>query len=370
MGSKSQEQETLWVLEKVDHPRFPYRLTITRGGEVVLALRTQDRWPGSQGNIFCLPEEGREFPPPTGVLERVPVVSLRRYGKRLSVVLDRPTHRRCDFLFLKKPYKNRPGEYEQVFWQTQQGLRERRPRVRFTVRPPRHMHIVIDTRERYPWRFTGCRVERQRLPVGDYALLVRGEIRAVIERKTFANLVRDLSDLRVLHQRLGELSAYPAPALAVEAHYADFLRSDRVKPLNVRYCVQALAELVVLHPGLAIQFLGNRKLANAWALSYFSAAAGYAQDDSPLRVREALARYGAREAPIGPLLLQVRRVIEEELPPEFAFHQLQAWFPGVDKERLRYTLRKLQARGEIRCQGRGRAARWVKLSQEGSGGRR
>lgn len=360
MARESSPAQTMWILEKVDHPQFPYRLTIVRGGEVILALRPRDRWPGSQGNIFCLPEEGRGFPPPSEELERVPVVSLRRYGKRLSVVLDRPTRRRCDFLFLKKPYKTRPGEYEQVFWQTQQGLRERRPRVRFTVRLPKGLHIVIDTRERYPWKFTGCRVERQQLPVGDYALLVRGEIRAVIERKTFSNLLRDLSDLRVLHQKLGELAAYPAPALVVEAQYADFLRPDRIKPLNVRYCQQALAELVVLHPGLALQFLGSRKLANAWALAYFAAAAGYAQDRAPDRVRETLVRYGPGETPTGPLQLQVRRLIQEELPAEFSFRDLKAWFPEVGDERLRYVFRKLREAGEVSCRGRGQAARWIR----------
>jgi len=355
-----------WVIERVDHPRFPYRLTIVKGEEVLLALRVAERWPGSRGNIFCLPEAGRELPPPEEELERVRVVSLRRYGRRLSVVLDRPSRRRCDFLFLKKPYKNRPGEYEQVFWQTQQGLTERRPRVRFTIRPPRELHIVIDSHERYPWRFTGCRVERDQLPVGDYALLVRGEPQAVIERKTFSNLLRDLSDLRVLHQKLGELAAYPLPALVVEAEYADFLRPERVKPLNVRYCVRALAEIAVLHPGLALLFLGNRKLANAWALAFFSAAAGYAEEEAPPKVKEALVGYGAGPPASGTLTLQIRRAIQEELPPEFSFQDLRERFPTASDESLRYVLRKLRAQGELACRGRGRAARWVKLPPEGA----
>ncbi|MGC8900817.1 MAG: hypothetical protein ACP5OF_05100 [bacterium] len=44
-------------------------------------------------------------------VERVPVVSLNRYGKRLAVVLDRAINKRCDFLFLTKRYKTQEGEY-------------------------------------------------------------------------------------------------------------------------------------------------------------------------------------------------------------------------------------------------------------------
>jgi hypothetical protein len=274
----------VWVLERVDHPKFPYRITITRGEEVVLALRAQDRWPGSRGNIFCLLEEGRELPPPVEELERVGVVSLRRYGKRLSVVLDRPSRRRCDFLFLEKHYKRKPGTYVQVFWQTQTALTVRRPRVRFALRPLTGLHLLIDAQERYPWKFPGCRTERRNLPIGDYALVWGEELVAVIERKTFSNLLRDLSDLQILHQKLGELETYPLAAVVVEAAYSDFLKPEKVKPLNVSYCVQALAELAVLHPRAPLLFLGNRKLAQAWAQAFFAAAASRAREESQPRL--------------------------------------------------------------------------------------
>lgn len=360
MQGKGDEPQTFWILERVDHPRFPFRLRIVKEGQPLLVLRVADRWPGSRGNIFCLRESGRDWPPPVEEVEQVPVVNLRRYGKRLSITLDRPTRKRCDFLFLKKPYKYREGEYEQIFWQTQKGMRERRPRVRFTIRGHEEIHVLVDTRERYPWRFSGCTVERWHLPVGDYALLLENEIGAVIERKTFENLLRDLTDLRIFHQQMGELAAYPLAALVIEANYADFLNPKKNKPLGARYCTRALAELAVLHPGLVVHFAGTRKVANEWAHAFFLATAGYAEDRPLSQVREAAVGYGDTQVAKGGLLLRVRKAILEDFPPEFAFQALRDNFPGIPDATLRHVLQQMRDRGEIECKGRGRAARWVK----------
>jgi hypothetical protein len=293
-------------------------------------------------------------------VERVPVISLQRYGKRLSVTLDRPTCKRCDFLFLEKPYKQREGTYEQIFWQTQKGMRERRPRVRFTIRGHESIHVLVDTRERYPWRFSGCTVEKWRLPVGDYALLLENEIGAVVERKSFENLLRDLSDLRIFHQQVGELAAYPLAALVIEAAYADFLNPGKNKPLGTRYCTRALAELAILHPGLIVHFAGTRKLANEWARAFFVAAAGYAQDRPLSQVRETAVGYGETQVARGGILLRVRKTILEGFPPEFTFQSLRDNFPGIPDATLRHVLQQMRDRGEVECRGRGRAARWFK----------
>ena len=175
----SSEEQTQWVLERVEHPKFPYRLTVVKGTQILLALRVGDRWPGGSGNVFCLREKDRGWPPPGEEVERVPVVTLKRYGKRLSIVLDRPTHRRCDFLFLTKGYKHKEGEYEQIFWQTQKGLQERKPRSRFTIYGRQELHILVEAHERYPWRFPGAHLERGHLPAGDYALIQHEQIAAV-----------------------------------------------------------------------------------------------------------------------------------------------------------------------------------------------
>lgn len=196
----------LWIMERCASERFPYRLRIFRGQDPWLSLRVQDRWPAANRNIFCLREKDPPEPGEVlGEVERVPVVALQRRGRRLSVVLERSRYKRCDFLFLTKAYKGRPSEeHEQIFWQTQQSMRQRRPRVRlpstgagFTIR--------IASEERYPWRFPGSSVVRGRLAVGDYALMDGGEIMAVVERKTFENFLADLGALPLLHQRLLEL---------------------------------------------------------------------------------------------------------------------------------------------------------------------
>lgn len=360
MPEKRDEAQTFWVLERADHPRFPFRLTIVNEGQTLLALRVADRWPGSKGNIFCLRESGRDWPPPTDEVERVPVTTMRRYGKRLSITLDRPTRKRCDFLFLKKPYKYKEGEYEQIFWQTQKGMRERRPRARFTIRAHPSIHVLIDTYERYPWRFSGCTVERWRLPMGDYALLLENEIAALIERKTFEDLLRRLTDLRIFHQQLGELAAYPLAALVIEADYADFLKPKKTSPLSPRYCTRALAELAVLHPDLIVHFAGSRKLANEWARAFFLAAAGYAEDRPLLQVQEAVAGYGSAPPAKGGLILRIRKAILEDFPPEFAFQALRDNFPQAPEATLRLALQQMRDRGEVECRGRGRAARWIK----------
>lgn len=358
-GKRAENQGT-WIVERVDHPRFPFRLRIVKNNHTLLALRVSDRWPGGSGNIFCLPEAGRDWPPPTEEIERVPVISLRRFGKRLSIVLDRPNRKRCDFLFLKKRYKHKEGEYEQIFWQTQTGMKQRRPRARFTAYGSTALHIAIDTRERYPWRFAGCEVERRLLPVGDYALLSDDEIIAVVERKTFANLLRDLTDLRILHQRLGELAAYPRAALVIEAEYADFLNPEKSRPLGASYCARALAELTLLHSQLPMIFAGTRKLANAWTRAFFTAVSAYSTNSSLSQVREAAAGYGRPALVRGGLDLQIRRAIRDEFPQEFSFQMLRDNFPDVSDSRLRRVLYQMRDRGEVCCRGRGRAARWAK----------
>jgi hypothetical protein len=264
----------VWVLERTDNDRFPYRLQILEAGTPWLALRVQDHWPGANQNIFCLREsEPLAQDEVLEEVERVEVVALQRRGPRLSVVLDRPRRRRCDFLFLKRTYKNRAGaSYEQIFWQTQQSMRQRRPAANLaTSRKSGGLTIRIASDERYPWRFPASQVARGRLPVGDYALLEDGEPVAVIERKTFDNLLADFGAMPVLHQRLLELSRLENHALVVEAAYEDFLNPKKLHHNQPSFCAAAIAELYASHPRLRLVFCANRKTANAWAHHYFTA---------------------------------------------------------------------------------------------------
>ena len=220
-----------WILERTQNDRFPYRLQIIKGDRPWLVLRTQDHWPAAGKHIFCL----REYEPPAPnevlkELERVDIVAFHERGRRISVVLDRKLCKRCDFLFLKKSYKGRPGEsYEQIFWLTQRSIEQHRPAFKLVSREDSIGLVVrIHSNERYPWRFPGAVTERGSLPSGDYALMDGDEILALVERKTLDNLLADFGMMPVLHQKLAELSAHDNHAMVIEAPYADFLNRKKV----------------------------------------------------------------------------------------------------------------------------------------------
>ena len=264
----------LWILERCASERFPYRLQILKGQEPWLTLRVQHHWPAAGQNIYCLREKAP--PEPGEVLEeveRVPVVAVQQRGVRLSVVLDRKRYKRCDFLFLSKRYKGRPSEeYEQIFWQTQTSMVQRRPRARLVSTNRRSDFTVqIDSGERYPWRFPGGDTVRGRLAAGDYALIDGDQVIAVVERKTFENLLSGLGVMPLLHQQLLELATYEHHALVVEAPYEDFLTTKKVHHLTPAFCAAAIAELYAAHPALRMVFCANRKTANEWTRNYFAA---------------------------------------------------------------------------------------------------
>ncbi len=274
-----------WILEQYPAPdRFPYRLTICREGPEPerLVLRVAERWPKGSQHSFCLRESApSRFAAALEEVERVPIVALERKGTELTVVLDRARLRRCRFLFLKRAYKDpQPGreEYEQIYWHTQAAQTARRPRVRLAAPlPPGVLHVRIAADEKYPWRFPNANTSRGRLACGDYALLDGEEIRAVLERKTFENLLADFGLMEVLHQRLVELATYDHHALVVEAPYEDFLNPNKTPHWGPTFCARAIADLYARHPRLRIVFVANRKVANAWAEQFFAAVGRLAE---------------------------------------------------------------------------------------------
>jgi len=271
-----------WVLEKCASERFPYRLQILRRDKPWIVLRTQDRWPTAGRHIFCLREE--EPPEPNEVLkelERVDIVAFSERGRRVSVVLDRKRYKRCDFLFLKKSYREKPGEsYEQIFWLTQRSIEQHRPAFKLVSRQGSSEMIVrIHSNERYPWRFPGAVTERGAIAAGDYALMDEDKVLATVERKTFDNLLADFGMMPVLHQRLAELAVQHNHALVIEASYPDFLNPRKVHHYTPSFCAKAIAELYALHPTLRIVFCVNRKAANEWARHFFAAVWSLGQND-------------------------------------------------------------------------------------------
>jgi len=261
-----------WIVERVEEDRFPYRIRIEGAGGDTLCLRAQDRWPAAGRSLFCLRE--KEPPAYAEEIERVPVTSITRFGRRLTVILERKQKKRCDFLFLTKEYRDRPGEtYEQIFWHTQAFLHKHRAKIKLSLNAKlQGLTVAVDTHERYPWSFSGKAVRRQ-LPVGDYALLEGERIRAVVERKTFENLIAEFGRLVAFHQQLEELSLYDYPAVVVEAEYGDFLNPKKQGFYSPSFCAKAIAEITARHPRVQFVFCGSRKLAAEWTRQFFAAVA-------------------------------------------------------------------------------------------------
>jgi hypothetical protein len=105
---------------------------------------------------------------------------------------------------------------EGIFWQSARTTRQARPGIRVPRRRAAnlaHLTILIDTRERYPYKFTQQQAgtERQALPAGDYGIRHDGELIAVVERKSLADLVRRLIDGHLTYA-LADMAALPRAA--------------------------------------------------------------------------------------------------------------------------------------------------------------
>jgi hypothetical protein len=282
-------------------------------------------------------------------------------GRKLSITLDRPLRKRCEFLVIKKEKRDGSGTYEQVFFRTESGVRAHRSRTRVELRgPDAPLRVVIDSGERYPWRFPGAQVERRKLQAGDYALLDGERVVAVVERKSFDNFVGDLGAIQALHQTLADLASHEAAAVVVEAQYGDFLDPAHLKGRwPPEYLARVLGEIAALHPRLPVVFAGNRKLANIWTERFFRAvAARRASPELELPLTVA-ARYD--EVPRGPGLDQeIRAAVMGELPTPFRYAELAERFPGVPVQRLRRVVAGLKQEGRLVREGAGPGSRWIR----------
>ena len=352
--------QTLWILEATKETKFPYLATITRDDKILLRLRVQDRWPGQKGHVFCVRVPDEVDWPVLEEIERVPVTSLRRYGKRLAVVLDRPKNKRCDFLFLTKEYKTKAGQYEQIFWRTERGLKERKPRVKLSTYTNRELTIAIDSGERYAWHFPGHTTTREQLPMGDYALKDGNRLLAVVERKTMDNILHEFGRMPIFHQQLAELEAYHHAALVIEANYSDFLNPRKMMYYPPAFAAKAIAELHAYHPQLSIVFAGSRKLACEWAHQFFSAVTAHGDDTPHHKISEVVADYGTPPETGGGSYYDIRHAVETDFPPEFTKALLRETFPDVPPYTLQRVLRDLKKDGLIESHKRGKKSYWIK----------
>lgn len=351
-----------WVVEATGNPRFPFRIALEQEGKTIFAVRAQDAWPGTKGHLFCIRDGSeREERDLFVEKERVPVLKFERFGKSLRVLLDRPTRKRCEFLIIEKPYKTKEGAYEQIFFRTQAGIHSHKSKSRVSLQAVKTtLQILIDAQERYPWKFPKAEEKRSKLPAGDYALVFDNTIEAVVERKTFDNLLSDFGSIATLHQTLNELSTYPFSALVIEANYGDFLDPERLAgrwPPSHGYRV--IAELQVMHPKLPIIFARTRKEANLWTYGFFRAVSKYLIQKSiepeSLLTQEPVIPYEQPER-LEDRLLRLLKQAGQGL----TLSEIKAYCPDTDDMMLKRTLDRMREKGVLSRTGRAAKARWLK----------
>jgi len=241
---------------------LPYLLLIPVDDGLVLKAR--DTWPRSS-RIYCHPF-GDGWPEGAEVIEEVPVASCRRRGPVIDLVLERPRLARSQFVFTE--IKGRPA----IFWQTQKAAKAANPGARIprarTI--PDGFGIAIDTRERYPYRFTGRGVvtERVALPAGDYAVVAEGDPIASVERKTLENLAASLSDGTLAFQ-MQRLAAIPSAAVIVEGRYSALFKLEHV---SGAWLADMVARLQLRYPEVPMVFADSRKFAEEWTYRFLAAA--------------------------------------------------------------------------------------------------
>lgn len=349
-------------------PSFPYVLTLTSQGKQI-AYRTRELWPPPTGNVYMeryRPVEGRDT---LSLVEEFPLLSLkavhgkrRPNGKQVSTIhlaIDRPSRKHCSILQTRE-YAGDDVAKEAVFLRTEAATKSHRSRFYLQ---PRSQHvaqeIVIDSREKHPWTFAAERVTRGHLRSGDYALRIGEKTIAVIERKTFENALSMLSTLESYHTHLTELATYAHGALVIEANYADFLNPKKVVNQSAPRCAEALADLHARHPGLQVQFAGNRKGANVWAAHFFAGCAALATGTHAFDAPEQTALVDDRgRANTGGIDAEIRHAVMQTLPTPIRLRELVAAFPTVAKKRLGDCLKTLRSEGKLTTSGHGAGTCW------------
>jgi ERCC4-type nuclease len=162
---------------------------------------------------------------------------------------------------------------EAIFWQTSRTTRQARPGIRVPTRRAAGwpvLHVVIDTRERYPYRFARQQVvtERRALASGDYAVEADGTVLAAVERKSLADLASDLVDGSLAFQ-MAELASLWRAAVVVEDRYAALFNIERVRR---GFLPEVVARLQVRYPSVPIVFCDTRPLAEQWTYRFLGAA--------------------------------------------------------------------------------------------------
>ncbi|MDQ1422623.1 MAG: hypothetical protein QOD72_121 [Acidimicrobiaceae bacterium] len=252
--------------------KLPFLIQVPLAGGP-LVLKAREPWPRT-AKVYCHRVE--VWPPDAELLEDVAVRSCQRRGVAIDLVLDRARENRSQFVFTTL----RTGR-DGVFWQSARTTRKTRPGLRVPTRRSAGgiLDIVVDSRERYAWKFTDqqASTSKRSLVVGDYAVELDGVVIAAVERKTLADLAARLVDGSLLIM-LAELSTIGRAAVVVEDGWADVFRLRHVSPSMV---TELLAAAQVRYQNVPIVFCETRPLAQEWTYRFLGAALAFA-DESPM----------------------------------------------------------------------------------------
>lgn len=241
---------------------LPYLLKLPLGDGLV--LKAKETWPRT-GKLYCHPADWPENPE---VVETLAVRSCVRRGAAIDLLLERGRENRSQFVMTRVR-----GGREAIFWQTRNTAKQARPMAKVpTARASgiAEMVIDVDTRERYPWKFSTqqATTERRALPAGDYAVRSGDEVLAAVERKSLADLAGSLMNGSLKYQ-LAELSTLPHAAVVVEDRYSSVFKLTHTKPATV---ADAIAECQLRFPTVPIVFAETRALAQEWTYRFFGTA--------------------------------------------------------------------------------------------------
>jgi hypothetical protein len=235
-----------------------------------LVLKAKDTWPRT-AKVYCHPAE--RWPDDAELIEEVAVRSCVRRGVAIDLVLDRARENRSQLVFTTLK-----GGRQGIFWQSARTTRKTRPGLRVPTRRSAAgpLEIVVDSRERYAWKFANQQATtvKRALTVGDYAVELDGTVVAAIERKTLPDLASVLVDGSLLIT-LAELATVPRAAIVVEDRWADVFRMQHVSPAMV---AEMIAGAQVRYPNVPIVFCETRALAQEWTYRFLGAALAYAEE--------------------------------------------------------------------------------------------
>jgi hypothetical protein len=253
--------DLLIALNPEEDSSLPYLIRIPLGAAGIV-LKTKDTWPRTS-KLYCHRAAG--WPAEPEILDQLPVRRCTRRGAAIDLVLDRARENRSQFVI------TRARGREVIFWQSPKTTKQARPGVHI---PTARAHglvlqIVIDSGEKYPYRFSGqqAATTRQRLPCGDYAVQVDGDIAAVVERKTINDLISSMISGRMKFL-LAELAELPRAAVIVEEGYSKIFKHPYA---SGSVAADRLAELQAQFPAAPIVFCETRQLAEEWTYRWLGA---------------------------------------------------------------------------------------------------